>query len=497
MKTTNALLFLPLLVLCPWMPTITSARQGASDLRYKFSVGQTNVYHIEVTVRSETGQETTTANVFLVPTEAGTNVTRLSCRATLEVKRATDRIPFGYFGGGFLGGRVALPDGCEVQLDNRGHVLRVTGDYPLPIPLGTIIRSLVEPLPESPSASRWELSDESTVMDHPFWLGPAAGFHGVHPFGPPFYLNYDPRQPMALLAVSRRVAYRVTALTPETVTIHKQLALDCLLKTGSEPRVSATGGGDLVFDRAAGLFKKIEMQCDTSSSTETASRHVKVGIQCRLLQGADLAAALGPPPPPTPPPSFKPTPDELQKLMADLTSADVGTRRAAAGRLRNAEFNAPPLVLLDLMASLSTDSDNVVRQSVAGFLGTYGTTNQIPALLKLHKDPDQSGRQVVIKALGRIKDERAIEPLTDDVARGSSFVQEASSALISIGSSAEKAVLQLLQERNLETRRQACRILQQIGTSESLQPLQNLVSDPDPSITQTAAEAIRAIKYRE
>src|SRR5664280_1950998 len=99
MKTSNSLMVLLLLVLSLWVSTIASARQGASDLRYKFSLGQTNVYHIEVQVRGETGQETTAGKVFVVPTDAGSNVIRLSCRATLEVKHGAERVPFGRFGG--------------------------------------------------------------------------------------------------------------------------------------------------------------------------------------------------------------------------------------------------------------------------------------------------------------------------------------------------------------------------------------------------------------
>jgi hypothetical protein len=498
MKTARTWRFFLLFALPLCMPTVAPARQRVSDLRYEFSVGQTNVYHMEVQVRSETGQETTAGNVFLVPTEVGSNVCRLSCRAALEVKRDMQRGPFGYFGGMYPGGPAVLPEGCEVQIDSRGHVLREAGDRALPIPLGSVIHALLEPLPESPSASRWESSDESTVMDYPLWVGPALGFYSPQPFGPPFFMNSGPRQTMAVLVVSRHVDCRVTAVTPETKTIHKHLSLVSLLKLGSEPRVSATGDGDLVFDGAAGLFKNIEMQYSTASATETTSRNAKVGIKCHLLGGAELTASLAPPAPPPPPPLSKPTADELQTVIADLQSADVGTRRDAAGRLRNAELTSPPPELFKLMASLCVDSDNSIRQSAANFLKTYGTTNEVPALLKLLKDSDWETHRTAVKALGRIKDERAIEPLIDDLARGMSPVQqEAVAALVNIGSPAETAVLQMFKERNLETRRQACRLLQQIGTSKSIDPLKDLVSDPDQSLSQAAVEALRAIKFRE
>jgi len=148
------------------------------------------------------------------------------------------------------------------------------------------------------------------------------------------------------------------------------------------------------------------------------------------------------------------------------------------------------------MSSLCTDADPRTRQSAAVFLNTYGTTNEVPALLKLLKGTDWQVHQNAIRALGRLRDERAIEPLTDELARVPGQ-QEAYSALVSIGSPAESAVLDLFKERNTDVRREACRILQQIGTSKSLEQLQSLVGDPDQSLSQPAMEAIRAIKQRE
>jgi HEAT repeat protein len=77
------------------------------------------------------------------------------------------------------------------------------------------------------------------------------------------------------------------------------------------------------------------------------------------------------------------------------------------------------------------------------------------------------------------------------------YGQDASSALINFGASAEKAVIALLNERSADTQRQACNILQQIGTGESLDALQKLVGDSDQSVSQAAVEAIRAIKQRQ
>jgi hypothetical protein len=310
-----------------------------------------------------------------------------------------------------------------------------------------------------------------------------------------YYYMGGQRSVLATLALSRHTTSRVKNSTADTVELHQQTTLESFLQTGTEPRLAATSESNFVFDRNAGLFVKIETTGDVLSQTETALRKAKVTFKSRLLTGAELAATLAPPPPPAPPRKLAGA--DLDQIMADLKSPELETRRAALRQFNGAEVVSPSAELVELVAGLALDSDSFVRMTAANFLGTYGTTNQVPVLLKLLKDSDWSVRQPTVKALGRLKDERAIQPLVDQVARGSNmYGQDASSALINFGAAAEKAVIGLLNERSIETQRQACSILQQIGTSESLEPLQKLIGDSDQQVNQAAVDAVRAIKQR-
>jgi len=278
--------------------------------------------------------------------------------------------------------------------------------------------------------------------------------------------------------------------------LQQQTTLESFLKTGNEPRLAATSESDLSFDRNAGLFTKIETQCDVTSQTDTSSRKASVSFKCHLLTGAELAVALAPPAPPAPP--HKLTDVDLEKITADLKSPDLETRRAAMRQFNGVEVESPSAELLDLVTAMATDSDQFVRVTAANFLGSYGKTNQVPVLLKLLKNSDWSARQPAVRALGKLKDERAIQPLADLVARGGNmYGQDASAALINIGAPAENAVLELLNERNAETQRIACTILQQIGTSASLDALQKLVGGSEQSTSQAAVDAISSIKLRQ
>jgi hypothetical protein len=296
--------------------------------------------------------------------------------------------------------------------------------------------------------------------------------------------------------LSRQVSTRKTGSKDGTLEWHKQVKLESFTRNGSEPRLLATAESDFTFDRDAGLMAQVETESDVVSQTETTSRKVKVIFKSRLLTGDELAAALAPPPPPAPP--RKLTVGDMERISADLKSSDLETRRAALRQLNGADIDDPSPDFITTVAAVALDSDTFNKMTAANFLGSHATTNEVPVLLKLLKDSDWSSRSAAIKALGRLKDGRAIQPLADQVARGGSmYGQDAGTALMNFGPAAEKAVLALLNERNADTQRQACTILQQIGTADSLDPLQKLVGDSEQQTSQAAVEAIRAIKQRQ
>jgi hypothetical protein len=305
-----------------------------------------------------------------------------------------------------------------------------------------------------------------------------------------------PQQTPATLTLSRHASTHTKNSTADTLEWHKQARMESFTRNGTEPRLVAKSESDFAFDRKAGLITNIETQSEVASQTETTSRKAKVAFKARLLTGAELAAALAPPPPPAPPRKLSGA--DLDKITGDLKSSDLETRRAAVRQINGVDVEMPSDEFVSLVAAMATDSDPFVHMTAANFLGSHATTNDVPALLKLLKDSDWSSRQAATKALGKLKDERAIQPLADLIARGGSmYGQDATTALINIGQPAEKAVIALLNERNAETQRQACNILQQIGTEASLDPLQKLVGDSEQSTSQAAVDAIRAIKQRQ
>ncbi len=396
----------------------------------------------------------------------------------------------GYFGNRYRGPGYAVDS--AIVLDERGHVLRSTGDYPLPAPLGELVQSIYPPLPARPGSSA-AIKDEAQIMDAPALEGPIHVFSNPSGFSPGPYLGYGQHLPAAL-ALSREVVWQIAASGDEVITLNQHTHLQSYLQSGADPRLDATADAKFQFNQSDGLFQGLEVTAELTSVTETTSRKSKIYYTCRRLTGPELAAALAPPAPFVQP---KLSELDLQKITGDLKSDDAGARQMALFRLSAATVDSPSPELMALVTAALTDSNIGARQPAMNFVAGHATKEQVPLLLKFLNDSDYGVRQNAIKALARLRDERAIQPLVDLVARSGSSDQDAVSTLTGFGSVAEKAVLTLFNERSTETRRQACAILQQIGTQASLEALQKQVGDSEQSVSQAASQAIQAITERQ
>lgn len=509
MNATQLTRFTPLLLSVLLVGAQPAEAARSSALRYRLAEGPTNLYSVQIEVRGENGTETLAGNLFVAPRAAASNVLSLALRGTLTPKRdaASMRMPMPYGSGGNYPRwmtPVSLNEGAEIQFDECGRVLRVAGDYPLPIPLGTLAQAFVEPLPAK-SDSRWETTDNLAVLDEPLSLGPAAAFPSTQPYGmSPYYGGpFGSRgNVLALVPIARKVRCEIKSTTAGQVTIAKRLSLDSFLQFGSEPRISASGEGEFVLDQETGLLRRAELQCKAVANTDTVTRRTTVTLKIKLLEGAEREAALQPPPAgqSTPGQTTRPkklTGEEIQKLMEDLKSDDIGVRTTAASKLQTAELSEVPPGLLDLMTGFLSGNDTSLRSTAARVIADYGTSEQVPTLLKLLKESESFNRYTVIRGLGRLKDKRAAEPLAALIASGGSDGHQAVEALSKIGPDAEDAVLPLLKERHNETKRQACKILKDIGTKQSLEPLRELMLSPDRMLSEAASEAVRAIMARQ
>jgi hypothetical protein len=157
-------------------------------LRYGFVAGQTNAYSVEIESQGEAGREAI-GGTFVVSSRAvGTNFTGLTFRGQLRPKMTPGAPPMmirppGYPSLSSYAYGPPTPE-RELVIDQRGKIVRVAGDQALPIPLGQLAASLIQPFPAEATAG-WENEEDVFVLDEPLLQGPACTF--LNPPGGYFY----------------------------------------------------------------------------------------------------------------------------------------------------------------------------------------------------------------------------------------------------------------------------------------------------------------------
>ncbi len=485
---------------------LSAAEVAPVLLRYTIGPGQTNAYGLQIEAQGEAGREAIAGTFVVSSRTVATNFIGLSFRGQLRPKPTGGMPPMMGYRPGYpmpLSALAYAPqnESREVVIDERGEIVSQAGDVPLPVPLGELMASLVQPLPAE-ATNAWETERDVFVLDEPGLQGPAAVF--INPQGRFGFGGYYPgRPPQAALAARQKIQTKVLEATPAACTLHQVLSLRSRMATGLEPRVSATGEARIVLDRAIGLPRQVELECKTLVATEDLSRRSVLTLRWHLLEGAERDAAIAPPPPPAPETAF--APEDVVKIEEKLKSDDLVVRQAAARDLSGNRVSAPTPELLTLMASLANDQDDTVRRAALVVLANHGGKEHAPLLIKALNDSDSSVRAAAAKGLGRLKDPRAIEALVNLLASGQTDQPNyrppresaAAEALARFGAAAEPAVLASLKERNIETRCQICNLLKRIGTRKSLGPLKELMLSSSKELSDAAADACRSVQARD
>lgn len=193
--------------------------------------------------------------------------------------------------------------------------------------------------------------------------------------------------------------------------------------------------------------------------------------------------------------------DAVTKALHRLKSPTLHKRSDAAFKLTKMRPDEHRAEVVKAMESLLNDDDFFMRQSAIEALGIWGNRDTVPILLKAMKDKKTRGD--TIKALGRLKDERAAEPIAEQLE--DVFHRDvAAEALKQMGPIAEKAVLARLNHHELFIRISVCNILKEIGTKLSIPALEKVVEagrrinpGEDFHVAPFAKKAIEAIKVRQ
>jgi predicted Zn finger-like uncharacterized protein len=187
--------------------------------------------------------------------------------------------------------------------------------------------------------------------------------------------------------------------------------------------------------------------------------------------------------------SVKP-PANLDEALEYLRDNKVSKRHAGAQWLaRGPRDRARQDEIARALVPLLSDPNPQVRLAGVKALAMWATRDQVPVLLEVLNDEDAPAgerRQVAIQALGRLKDERAVDPLAQRLPHF--FDRDhAAKALQEIGPMAEAAVLKFFNHPDNGARESARRIIQSYHTKEDVilaQSIQDL-KGPDAEYRKT------------
>jgi predicted Zn finger-like uncharacterized protein len=185
--------------------------------------------------------------------------------------------------------------------------------------------------------------------------------------------------------------------------------------------------------------------------------------------------------------------DAVTRALHQLKSTNVHQRHEALRKLKDTLPDERRAEVVKALEPMLNDPDIFTRKWAVEAIGVWANKDAVPILLKAMRDGDT--RHEAMKALGRLKDERAIEPIAQRLEEHSDL-HEAGEALKSMGPIAEKAVLARLNHHDWFVRIMVCQILERIGTAQSIPALERAEVN-DFSIKIQSRNAINAIKARQ
>jgi len=188
---------------------------------------------------------------------------------------------------------------------------------------------------------------------------------------------------------------------------------------------------------------------------------------------------------------------ELDRLLQNADSGRPALINNALVRLSHAKpLEAQRPRVVKVVEPLVAKEDFTTGMYALKVLGVWGNKDNVPAALGGLKSTNVLIRLEAIRTLGKFKDARAAEPLAQ---RLPVFQDRhtASQALKDLGSAAEKAVQPFVRNSDVFIRHEACKILEVIGTEQSMALLTEACQDTNGLVRRAAEQALAAVQGRK
>jgi serine protease Do len=360
------------------------------------------------------------------------------------------------------------------------------------------------------------------------------GYRGGSPFS-------EPPAAVVMLPAMERTVYELGKSSGETVTIKRRYELRALEKSGEPPPLEMTGEGEILFNRKTGVPESMQFKATLSRTAGGVTTRIPLQVTCRKTDADQFAqvpqpapsrpSPSAPAPPRTKPPGETPRPpgetappgktakppapavpspsppatetspeEELDRLLKDLQSPESDWSKqfqALSALARMTPIEARRDEVAGILDPRLTDLNSSLRSSALRAIGVWGTKQNVPTLLKLLEHRDTSERWPVMRALGKIPDERAARALAERV-KDSNDRLTAAQALREMGPLAEDVVLELLEHEDYQVRYQACHVLGEIGGPKSIAALKRQMEQDAHQWSRAAAEiALRKLEKQD
>jgi hypothetical protein len=186
----------------------------------------------------------------------------------------------------------------------------------------------------------------------------------------------------------------------------------------------------------------------------------------KVEQSESIFAVFGPP-----------TPQEALAAMVDPHDADRRLRGTAM--IAYAPFGGESVYVRYYVEAVQHDPDPGVRGVSARALGMHGTAEHAPLIIPLLEDQDRNVRQEAVRALQRLHNAAAIDPLIGRT-RAERYTGNAVSAT-RVG------------EADAQIRADACTALGQYAETRVVQALITAIDDDQLVVNRAAAESLKVL----
>lgn len=189
--------------------------------------------------------------------------------------------------------------------------------------------------------------------------------------------------------------------------------------------------------------------------------------------------------------------DLIAQAIDDLGTADFDKRKQTLDSLTDVEPSGRRADVVHAIEKVMADDDPLLREAALKAYVIWAEPDQcLDKLLNLLSSNERRVREIAIRGLGKLQNDRAIAPLARQLGTPDDR-REASKALQAMGSKAEKEVVARLGDPDNEVRMEACRILKVIGTHSSVAKLREVATETsDDLLKRWAKDAIAAIEAR-